>query len=73
MNGKSSSGLHEWPAVLPAELVPGIHVARVAGLAATLLLGERVVVVVHHEAEVLVVDNATIYLLDIVCSGRVLG
>lgn len=71
MNGESLSGLDEWPAVLPAELVPGILVGRVAGLAAALLLGQRVVVVIHHEAEVLVVDNATVYLLDIVRVGRV--
>lgn len=52
-----SLGLHDGPAVLPAESVPGVHVGGVALLAAGLLLGEGVVVVVHHWAEVLVIDD----------------
>lgn len=58
--------LHERPALLPAESVPGVHVGVSALLAASLLLGEGVVVVVHHHAEVLVVDNTTVFTLAVI-------
>lgn len=67
-----SLGLDERPPVFPAELIPGVHVCGVALLAAALLLGEGVVVVVHDEAEVLVVHDATVSLLVVArnCAGE---
>lgn len=70
---QGSLGLNEGPPVLPPELIPGVHVGGVPLLSAALLLGERVVVVVHDEAEVLVVHDATVSLLVVArsCAGRV--
>lgn len=50
--------LDERPAVLPAKGVPRVHVVRVVGDSGALLLSEGVVVVVHDDTEILVIDNA---------------
>lgn len=63
---RDSGGLHVRPTVLPAKFIPGVLVGRVVGCAATLLCGERVVVVVHDQAEIFVVDDATMWLLAII-------
>lgn len=56
--------LHVRPAVLKTKLVPGVFVAGVAGFTAILLLGQWVVVVIHDQAEVLVVDDATMEMVS---------
>lgn len=66
---ESLSGLDVGPAVLPAKLIPGVHVAGVT-ITAGFLGGKGVIVIVHHEPEILVIDDTPVWLLDEICSSN---